>query len=138
MIINKTIRISTKGQGDIVDITDQITKEISNTEIKAGMVTIFVAGSTAGLTTIENESGLITDFKTMWERIIPQNILYEHNQRWNDGNGYAHVRASLLGPSLTVPLVDKRLTLGICQQIILADFDNRSRQREIVIQIMGE
>lgn len=138
MIINKTIRISTKGQGDIVDITDQITTEIHHTEIKTGIVTIFVTGSTAGLTTIENENGLITDFKTMWERIIPQNIHYEHNERWNDGNGYAHVRASLLGPSLTIPLVDKRLTLGTWQQIILADFDNRSRQREIVIQIMGE
>ena len=112
MIINKTIHTSTKGQGDIVDITDQITMEIHNTEIKAGIVTVFVAGSTAGLTTIENESGLITDFKAMWERIMPQNIRYEHNERWNDGNGYAHVWASLLGPSLTIPLVDKRLTLG--------------------------
>ena len=138
MIINKTIRISTRGHSDIVDITGRIASEIQDTGIKAGIVTVFLTGSTAGLTTIEYESGLIADFKALWERIIPQDARYEHNERWNDGNGYAHVRASLLGPSLTIPLVDQKLTLGIWQQIILVDFDNRSRQREIVVQIIGE
>ena len=138
MIISKTVSIPTRGRGDIIDITQQIASQIQNTQISAGIVTIFVAGSTAGISTIENEDGLISDFKAMWERLVPQNIRYEHNERWRDGNGYAHVRASLLGPSLTIPLVNQRLSLGTWQQIILVDFDNRARQREIVVQIMGE
>ena len=138
MIVNKVIHVSTRGRGETLDITEPVNIAVKGTELKNGIVTVFVAGSTAGLTTIENEKGLITDFQTMWERLVPQNIRYEHNERWQDGNGYAHVRASLLGPSLTIPLVDGRLTLGTWQQIILVDFDNRSRQREIVIQIMGE
>jgi secondary thiamine-phosphate synthase enzyme len=138
VIVNKVIHVSTRGRGETLDITEPVNIAVKGTELKNGIVTVFVAGSTAGLTTIENEKGLITDFQTMWERLVPQNIRYEHNERWQDGNGYAHVRASLLGPSLTIPLVDRRLTLGTWQQIILVDFDNRSRQREIVIQIMGE
>ncbi|MBN1191743.1 MAG: YjbQ family protein [Dehalococcoidales bacterium] len=138
MIINKTIHVSTRGHGDIIDITGQVNGEVENTGLKNGTITVFVVGSTAGLTTIEYESGLIADFQAMWERLAPQNIRYEHNERWHDGNGYAHVRASLLGSSLTIPLVERRLTLGTWQQIILVDFDNRSREREIVVQIIGE
>jgi secondary thiamine-phosphate synthase enzyme len=138
MISSKIIHISTRGHGDIVEITDQVNDAVQNSGINNGLVTVFVVGSTAGLTTIENESGLISDFKSMWERLVPGNIRYEHNERWMDGNGYAHVRASLLGPSLTIPLVNQKLTLGTWQQIILVDFDNRARQREIVVQITGE
>jgi secondary thiamine-phosphate synthase enzyme len=94
MVINKTIRVSTKGHGDIIDITGFVTGEIMDTYINAGIVTVFVAGSTAGLTTIEYESGLVADFQAMLERLAPQNMRYEHNERWQDGNGYAHVRAS--------------------------------------------
>jgi secondary thiamine-phosphate synthase enzyme len=138
MIFNKTIQVSTKGRGDVIEITGRINDEIQSSDIKNGTVTLFVVGSTAGLTTIENESGLISDFKAMWERLIPSNIRYEHNERWMDGNGYSHVRASLLGPSLSIPLIKGSLTLGTWQQIILVDFDNRARQREVVVQITGE
>jgi len=101
-------------------------------------VTLFVAGSTAGLSTIEFESGLLSDFQDMWQRTVPQDITYRHDQRWGDGNGFSHVRASLLGASLVVPFIGKELTLGTWQQIILVDFDNRPRSRQIVLQIMGE
>jgi secondary thiamine-phosphate synthase enzyme len=136
----KTERISlgTHGKTDIIDITDQVINKTDNSQIKNGMVNIFVAGSTAGLTTIEYESGLIADFRALWNRIAPDTIRYEHNEHWGDGNGYSHVRASLLGSSLTIPIENGKLTLGTWQQIILVDFDNRARQREIVVQILGE
>jgi secondary thiamine-phosphate synthase enzyme len=101
-------------------------------------VTVFISGSTAGISTIEYESGLVSDFEGMCERVVPRNIPYQHDRRWGDGNGYSHVRASLIGPSLVVPFTDKTLHLGTWQQIIVADFDNRARSREIVLQIMGE
>ena len=138
MVVTKKISLQTKGQCDIIDITPQVEQEVAETKINSGTATLFVAGSTAGLTTIEFESGLLSDFKAMWERSIPRNIPYDHDRRWGDGNGYSHVRASLLGPSLVVPFSDKRLTLGTWQQVILVDFDNRPRSRQIVLQIMGE
>jgi secondary thiamine-phosphate synthase enzyme len=101
-------------------------------------VTVFVAGSTAGVTTIEFESGLLADFKNMWEKMVPRGVPYDHDSRWGDGNGFSHVRASLLGPSLVVPFSERKLTLGTWQQIVFADFDNRPRSRQIVLQIMGE
>ena len=137
-IVNSTIRISTQGDGDIVDITRLIAGEIINSEIHTGIVTIFISGSTAGITTIEYEEGLLTDFKTMCQRNFPQNIPYQHNQRWGDGNGHSHVRASMLGPSLVVPFANKKLMLGTWQQIVVVDFDNRPRSREIVVQVNGE
>jgi secondary thiamine-phosphate synthase enzyme len=138
MVVNKTISIKTKGNCDMVDITTQITREISNSSINNGLATIFVSGSTAGISTIEYEDGLISDFKSMWDRNVPQNIPYQHDRRWGDGNGHSHVRASLLGPSLVIPLVNKKLVLGTWQQIIIIDFDNRPRSREIFLQLLGE
>ncbi len=138
MIITKKISLQTKGQCDIVDITLQVEREVIATGINSGIVTLFVAGSTAGITTIEFEPGLISDFQAMWERNAPQNLSYDHDRRWGDGNGYSHVRASLLGASLVVPFNDKRLALGTWQQVVLVDFDNRPRSRQVVLQIMGE
>ena len=138
MVVTRTINLQTKGNSDIIDITPQVEHEVAGAGIRSGTVTIFVPGSTAGVTTIEYESGLISDLKSMWERNIPKNIAYEHDRRWGDGNGYSHVRASMLGASLVVPFNEKRLTLGTWQQIVLVDFDNRARSRQIVLQIMGE
>ena len=138
MIATKKISLETRGECDIVDITPQVEKQVVETNINSGVATLFVAGSTAGITTIEFESGLISDFKRMWERVVPKNIPYDHDRRWGDGNGYSHVRASLLGASLVVPFSDRRLTLGTWQQIVLVDFDNRPRSRQILVQIMGE
>jgi len=138
MVVTKTIQLQTKGQCDIVDITSQVAGEVAGAGVNSGTATLFVNGSTAGISTIEFESGLVTDFKAMWERLIPQDIPYDHNRAWGDGNGHSHVRASLLGASLTVPFNDKRLTLGTWQQIILVDFDNRPRTRQLILQIMGE
>lgn len=138
MVINKTIHIQTQGNCDMVDITPQIAKEISISGISNGIVTIFISGSTAGITTIEYEGGLVSDFKAMWERNVPRNATYQHDIRWGDGNGFSHVRASLLGPSLVVPFTNKKMTLGTWQQIIVVDFDNRPRSREIVLQMLGE
>jgi secondary thiamine-phosphate synthase enzyme len=138
MVVTERISLGTRGKTDIIDITDDIAAKITSSGINSGIVTIFVAGSTAGLTTIEYEPGLVADFQDFWNRIIPDNIRYEHNERWNDGNGYSHVRASLLGGSLTIPFTNRKLTLGTWQQIILVDFDNRARQREVVLQVLGE
>ena len=138
MVITKKISLQTKGHGDIIDITPQVEQQLAKTGASSGIVTLFVAGSTAGLSTIEFEPGLISDFQAMWERNVPRDITYDHDRRWGDGNGYSHVRASLLGASLVIPFNDKRLTLGTWQQIVLVDFDNRSRSRQIVVQIVGE
>ena len=138
MVVTKKISLQTKGECDIIDITRQVEKQVAEANINSGTVTLFIAGSTAGITTIEFESGLLADFQSMWERDVPRNIPYDHDRRWGDGNGYSHVRASLLGCSLVVPFTDKRLTLGTWQQIVLVDFDNRPRSRQVVLQIMGE
>jgi len=138
MVINRKIGIETKGDCDIIDITTQVAGEISDSDIDSGTATIFISGSTAGITTVEYEIGLISDLKEMWKRIVPSNMPYQHDRRWGDGNGHSHVRASLLGPSLTIPFVRKRMALGTWQQIIVIDFDNRPRSREVVIQLLGE
>jgi secondary thiamine-phosphate synthase enzyme len=138
MVITKKISLQSKGHCDIIDITPQVEQQVTETSINDGTVVIFVSGSTAGVTTIEFEPGLISDFKDMWQRNIPQDIAYNHDRRWGDGNGYSHVRASLLGASLVVPFNAKKLTLGTWQQIVLVDFDNRPRSRQLVLQIMGE
>ena len=137
-VASRTIRLNTKGNCDIVDITSEVAREVSDSGISNGTATIFITGSTAGVTTIEFEPGLVADFRDMWDRVIPQNIPYQHDRAWGDGNGHSHVRASLLSASLTVPFMNKRLTLGTWQQIVLLDFDNRSRSREIVVQVIGE
>ena len=138
MVITKKISLQTKGQCDIIDITPQVERQVAETNINSGTATLFVTGSTAGVSTIEFESGLLSDFKGMWERNVPQNIPYDHDRAWGEGNGYSHVRASLLGASLVIPFNDKRLALGTWQQIVLIDFDNRPRSRQIMLQIMGE
>ncbi len=138
MVVTKKISLQTKGECDIIDITPQVEQQVAETEINNGTATIFVTGSTAGITTIEFESGALSDFQSMWERNIPQNIPYDHDRRWGDGNGYSHVRASLLGGSLVIPFNDKKLTLGTWQQIVLIDFDNKPRSRQIILQIMGD
>ncbi|GAI99444.1 unnamed protein product, partial [marine sediment metagenome] len=125
MVITKRISLQTKGECDIIDITPQVEQQVAGSDINSGIITLFVAGSTAGISTIEFESGLLSDFQGMWERNVPQNIPYDHNRRWGDGNGHSHVRASLLGASLVVPFNDKSLTLGTWQQIVVVDFDNR-------------
>lgn len=134
----KSFHINTKGETDILDITSYVSEEIQDSGIENGIVTVFVAGSTAGITSIEYESGVIQDLKDAIERIAPRNIPYKHDARWGDGNGFSHVRAALLGASFTVPLKNKRMLLGTWQQIVLIDFDNRSRSREIIVQILGE
>ena len=111
---------------------------MAETKLKNGIVTVFVPGSTGALTTIEYEPGLLKDFPNMLERIAPKNLVYEHEKRWHDGNGHSHVRASLIGPSLTVPFANGRLTLGTWQQIIFMELDVRSRARNLILQIMGE
>ena len=138
MVVTKKISLQTKGECDIIDITPQVEQQIAEAGIDSGTATLFVAGSTAGITTIEFESGVLSDFKGVWERGVPRNIPYEHDRRWGDGNGYSHVRASLLGASLVVPFSNRKLILGTWQQIILVDFDNRSRSRQIIVQIMGD
>jgi len=138
MVVTKQISLSTKGECDIIDITPQVEQEVAEAGINSGTVTVFVAGSTAGIATIEFESGLLSDFQDMWQRNVPKNIPYKHDRRWGDGNGYSHVRASLLSASLVVPFNDKRLTLGTWQQIVLVDFDNRPRSRQVILQIMGD
>ena len=138
MVVTQSISTASQGHGDIIDITAQVERQVAEAGVKNGTVTLFVAGSTAGLSTIEFEPGLVTDFRAMWERNVPQNISYQHDRRWGDGNGHSHVRASLLGASLVVPFSDRRLILGTWQQIVLVDFDNRARSRQIILQIMGE
>jgi len=138
MVVTRNISLQSKGHCDIIDITAQVERQVSEAGVNSGTVTLFVAGSTAGLSTIEYEPGLVDDFQAMWERNVPQNIAYQHDRRWGDGNGYSHVRASLLGASLVIPFTDKRLTLGTWQQIVLVDFDNRPRSRQVILQIMGE
>ena len=133
-----TINLSTRGDADILDIASQVAEAVSASGLNDGLVTIFCPSSTSALTTIEYESGALSDLRRLFDEIIPPNREYAHNARWGDDNGHAHVRAALLGPSLTVPFVDGRLTLGTWQQIIYVDFDNRPRRRELVVQIMGE
>jgi secondary thiamine-phosphate synthase enzyme len=115
-----------------------VQERISEAGLKRGTVTVFVQGSTAALTTVEYEPGLISDLRGLFERLAPGDAQYQHDQRWHDGNGHSHLRASLLGPSLTIPFADGFMTLGTWQQIVVLDFDNRPRHREIVVQIMGE
>jgi secondary thiamine-phosphate synthase enzyme len=137
-IETKTIQVSTQGFCDVVDITGKVESTLAAVRLTDGTVTIFVPGSTAGLTTLEYESGCIQDLKQAFERIAPMGAHYEHNARWGDGNGFAHVRAALLGASLHIPFAGKRLLTGTWQQIILVDFDNRSRRREVILQFVGE
>ena len=135
----KTSKLTEATQGfcDITDITAKVTAQIRDAEIKDGLVLLFVTGSTAALTTIEHEPGLVEDLKELVEKLIPSDRRYHHDDRWGDDNGFSHLRASLFGPSLQIPVAQGRLVLGTWQQIILLDFDNRPRTREIVVQLIG-
>jgi secondary thiamine-phosphate synthase enzyme len=132
------LRLSTGGNTDVRDITDAVQEVVERSGLKAGTATIFCPSSTSALTTIEFESGCVSDLKRMFEELLPSTRDYAHNATWGDGNGYSHLRASLLGPSLTVPFTGARLTLGTWQQIVYVDFDNRARKRELVVQVVGE
>ena len=132
VIKTKTLKVKSKGENDIIDITQQTENAIDESYIKDGVVTLFVSGSTGALTTIEYEPGLLVDFPKMLDRIAPKNIEYGHEKMWHDGNGHSHVKASLLGPSLTVPFKDKKLMLGTWQQIVFLELDTRSRNRKLV------
>ena len=137
-VITKTIKTKTKGELHVANITDEVEKIVRESKVNDGIATVFVSGSTAAVTTIEYEPGLLNDFPSMLERIVPKDIAYEHEERWHDGNGHSHVRASLVGPSLTVPFTNKQLTLGTWQQIVLVELDIRSSNRDLVVQIIGE
>jgi secondary thiamine-phosphate synthase enzyme len=139
MVVQKRdLVFETRGMTDILDITSYIRQEVNETGLKDGIVTVFVPGSTAAITTIEYESGALQDLAEAIERLASRSIHYHHDARWGDGNGFAHVRAALLGPSLSVPFYSGKLQLGTWQQIVLIDFDNRPRRRNILLQILGE
>lgn len=133
-----SISISTKGNCDIIDITSEVESLIRKNKFSEGNVLIFAGGSTAGLTTIEYEPGLIKDYPKFFERIAPESIDYDHDNTWHDGNGHSHIRAAIQGASLTIPFSEGRLLLGHWQQIVFIDFDNRPRKREVVVQITGK
>ena len=137
-IQTRTISLNTKGNADIQDVTNQITQIVGESGLENGTITLFTPSATSALTTIEFESGCISDLRRLFDEIIDPQRHYAHNARWGDGNGHSHVRAALLGPSLSIPFVEGRLTLGTWQQVIFVDFDNRERRREIVVQVIGE
>ncbi len=138
MIVTQELHVNTNGYCDVRDITVQVASAVKSSGLLAGIVTIFCPGSTGGLTTIEYESGAIADLKQVFDEIAPPDRDYVHHLRWGDDNGQSHVRAALVGPSLTVPFVEGNLTLGTWQQIVFLDFDTRARSRRLLIQIMGE
>jgi secondary thiamine-phosphate synthase enzyme len=136
-IKNYILAFPTTGKTDLIDITKEVAVRVRDSDIVEGSVLIFVPGSTAALTTIEYESGVIEDLQEAIAKLAPENRHYRHDARWSDGNGYSHVRAALLGPSLTVPVIEGKLLLGTWQQVILCDFDNRPRKRQVVVQVTG-
>ena len=139
MTHTERIQIATQGNSHVIDINDHVKEVVGNSRIHSGIACVFVVGSTGAVTTTEAEPGLLNhDLKAFYERVAPQDMYYKHEETWHDDNGHAHVRASALGPSITVPIVDGRLTLGTWQQIVVLDFDTRPRRREVVVQVLGE
>jgi secondary thiamine-phosphate synthase enzyme len=138
MVVTHTAGVRTKGQGDVRDLTAEVDRALSESGLHAGLVTVFVTGSTAAMTTIEYEPGAVADLDRAFERIAPRHGEYAHHLRWGDDNGSSHVRAAMLGPSITIPVVDGRLALGTWQQIVLVEFDTGPRDRHIVIQLVGD
>jgi secondary thiamine-phosphate synthase enzyme len=138
VVTTKHISVRTKGEVDIINVTDDVKKAVEDSKLRRGVVTVFVPGSTGALTTIEYEPGLLHDLPVALERIAPRDAGYEHEKRWHDGNGHSHVRASVLGPSLTVPFEDCKLALGTWQQIVFVELDVRPRIRELIVQVVGE
>lgn len=138
MVASSTIELRTRGENDLLDLTAKAADLVMKSGLRSGIVNLFVIGSTAALTTIEFEPGLAHDFPAALERIAPKDGRYLHEEKWHDDNGHSHVRASLIGPSLTVPFIDGRLVLGTWQQIVLLECDTRPRERTITVQLMGE
>ena len=132
------LMIQTRGDSDVIDLTAELNEFVSVAGAQSGLVTVAVVGSTAGITTIEYEPGLVADLRKAFERVAPAGVAYAHDARWGDGNGHSHVRASLLGPSVTLPLVQGAVVLGTWQQVVLVDFDTRPRTRRVVMQLLGE
>jgi secondary thiamine-phosphate synthase enzyme len=137
-LVTDSVAVSTRGDSHVLDITASVQDVVRRHRFREGQALVFVSGSTAGLTTVEFEPGLQRDLPAAFERLAPRGLRYEHEETWHDDNGHSHVRASLLGPSLTVPFKDGRLLLGTWQQVVLIDFDTRPRQREVVVQLSGE
>lgn len=138
MVVTREIRLSTKGHTDIIDITEEVEQAVARSGVKDGIVCLFVPGSTGIVTTMEFEPGLVEDLKRFWEKIASSRDEYQHNIRWGDGNGYAHVRAAASGPSLTLPFKDGKIMRGTWQDIVFVDFDNRPRSRTLIVQVVGE
>ena len=138
MIKTASIELRTQGNAQVINITSQVNQAIRESGLVGGLVTVFCPSATSGVTTIEFEDGAVHDFRRLFDEIVDPDREYRHNLRWGDGNGHSHVRAALLGPSLTVPFVNRQMTLGTWQQIIYVDFDNRPRQRSLVVHMMGE
>ncbi len=137
-IINEKITLRTKGNPDLINITDRLAALLEKQQMKKGLMTVFVVGSTAAITTLEYEPGLIEDIKELYEKLIPSGRHYHHDETWGDANGFSHLRAGLQGPSLGIPFDDGRLALGTWQQVALVEFDNRSRERTVIVQLIGE
>ena len=137
-VVSRRVRFSTKGEVDMVDVTHMVQRAVEESGLKKGIVTVFVPGSTGAVATIEYEPGLLKDFPRMLEKIAPRGEEYEHHLRWHDWNGHSHCRAALLGPSLTVPFEDGRLQLGTWQQIVFVELDVKPRERELILQLIGE
>ena len=137
-VVTRELTLQSKGELDMLDITGDVAQAVETSGLRNGVVTVFIPGSTAAVTTIEYEPGLVKDFPEMLKRIAPREILYEHDKRWHDGNGHSHVRAALIGPSLTIPFTDRRLTLGTWQQVVFVEMDVHSRSRRLILQLMGE
>ena len=137
-IINEKITLKTKGNPDLLNITEKIEEILNASELKKGIITAFVVGSTAAITTFEYEPGLIKDVRDLFDKLIPENKHYQHDETWGDANGFSHLRAALQGPSLTIPFEGGRMLLGTWQQVVLAEFDNQPRQRHVIVQVIGE
>lgn len=138
MIFSATICLSTSGCGDMIDLTDRVAETVAASGVSDGIAVVFVPGATGAVTTIEYEPGLVQDMKAALERVAPKEIDYAHNRRWGDGNGHSHIRASLVGPSLTVPVIEGKLTLGVWQQIVFLEMDERPRDRNVLVEVIGE
>lgn len=138
MVYTETITVTAKGFCDVIDITGEVSAGVGRSGTSHGSVTVFCPGSTCSVTTIEYESGVVRDLQRAIEKIVPSDVPYDHDRRWGDGNGFSHVRAALMKPSITVPLLDGRLALGTWQQIVFIDFDNRERTRGLILQVIGE
>jgi len=137
-ILNNKVNINTKGNEDFVNITRQLVQLCDSSGLENGIMTVFISGSTAGITTFEYEPGLIRDLKEFYDKMAPTNVHYHHDETWGDANGFSHVRATLTGPSMVIPFEKGKLLLGTWQQVVLVEFDNRPRSREVVVQLMGE